>query len=173
MALRLVAAAALLTLAGAISDHQFRSVNEEELGCYADKKHMIGKDGAPRMITLDGHKGKIVGKDTKDGDVWEVTAVTIKHDESHKHTDHGGHADTGHEGDKLTVDFSSKGGPKNIVGEIKDQGKSIAWSDGNTWTKADVCKDLAKAPAAGEKSGAYDRKLASVFALAVLGSALA
>jgi len=39
-------------------------------------------------------------------------------------------------GDKITVDFSPKGGPKDLTGVWVD-GAGIRWPDGNTWPKVD------------------------------------
>jgi len=39
------------------------------------------------------------------------------------------------DGKTLTFDFSFKGGPKNIIATLADDGKSIVFEDGNTWIK--------------------------------------
>mmetsp|Transcript_84008 Transcript_84008/g.237852 ORF Transcript_84008/g.237852 Transcript_84008/m.237852 type:complete len:486 (+) Transcript_84008:4064-5521(+) len=36
--------------------------------------------------------------------------------------------------DTITVDFSAKGGPSNLVGEWDPEVPGIKWADGNTWT---------------------------------------
>ena len=36
--------------------------------------------------------------------------------------------------DTITVDFSAKGGPSNMVGEWDPEVPGIKWADGNTWT---------------------------------------
>eukprot|EP00746_Dinoflagellata_sp_MGD_P008943 gnl/MRDRNA2_/MRDRNA2_117994_c0_seq1.p1 gnl/MRDRNA2_/MRDRNA2_117994_c0~~gnl/MRDRNA2_/MRDRNA2_117994_c0_seq1.p1 ORF type:complete len:168 (-),score=26.19 gnl/MRDRNA2_/MRDRNA2_117994_c0_seq1:112-615(-) len=167
MAFRLFLASAFLIPAGArkrltsAGHHRLR----EDIGCYADPNHMIGKEGAPRTVTLNGDTGKIVGKDTADGDIWEVP-FTIEHDSN---------SGAGHEGDRITVDFSAKGGPAKLVGEIK--GDTIKWQDedGNTWTKGEGCKDLvlSSTPEVEAKSTAYYLKFTSALALALWANALA
>jgi hypothetical protein len=37
--------------------------------------------------------------------------------------------------DKITVDFSSKGGPKDYSGTFNEAKKCIVWPDGNKWPK--------------------------------------
>jgi len=39
------------------------------------------------------------------------------------------------DGKQVTIDFSFKGGPKDIVGTIADDQQSITFADGNTWIK--------------------------------------
>jgi len=51
---------------------------------------------------------------------------------------------------KFTVDFSSKGGPKNLVGEYSN-GK-ITWPDGNAWTRPGP-----PMPAPSQKGGACQK----------------
>ena len=38
-------------------------------------------------------------------------------------------------GDAYLIDFSSKGGPKDIEAKLTDEGKSISFPDGNSWTR--------------------------------------
>jgi len=39
------------------------------------------------------------------------------------------------EDNTLTIDFSFKGGPKDVVGVLSDDGKKLTFPDGNTWVK--------------------------------------
>jgi hypothetical protein len=39
------------------------------------------------------------------------------------------------DGKQLTFDFSFKGGPKNAIGTLAEDGRSIAFEDGNVWIK--------------------------------------
>mmetsp|Transcript_12869 Transcript_12869/g.14090 ORF Transcript_12869/g.14090 Transcript_12869/m.14090 type:complete len:277 (-) Transcript_12869:97-927(-) len=41
----------------------------------------------------------------------------------------------GKDGTTLTIDFSPKGGPKNIIGTLASDGSSISFPDGNKWKK--------------------------------------
>lgn len=38
-------------------------------------------------------------------------------------------------GSNLVVDFTPKGGPRNVKGIYNENGRSIKWDDGNIWTK--------------------------------------
>jgi len=38
-------------------------------------------------------------------------------------------------GDAYLIDFSSKGGPKDIEAKVTDEGKSILFPDGNVWSR--------------------------------------
>uniref|UniRef100_A0A7S2FKE7 Uncharacterized protein n=1 Tax=Alexandrium andersonii TaxID=327968 RepID=A0A7S2FKE7_9DINO len=79
-------------------------------GAYADPNH----PGHFRFIKLDGETGVI--HSTDDGtSTWEVP---VKVD-----------AATG----AVLADFSAKGGPKDLQGELVEEG--IKWSDGNVWEK--------------------------------------
>jgi len=37
----------------------------------------------------------------------------------------------------ITIDFSSKGGPSDLIGEWNADKNEIKWSDGNTWPMVD------------------------------------
>lgn len=87
-------------------------------GAYTDPKH----PGCPRNIALvDDSNVDITGQDgtpgcTADGPTkaWRL-AGKVK-------------------GDQIFVDFSPKGGPKNLLGKWEEDG--IRWPDSNKWTKA-------------------------------------
>lgn len=76
---------------------------------YSDPKHPEGT----RRVTIKGNKAVIQGTDSKAGKPWEVEAVVN---------------DT-----KITVDFTPKGGPKDILGRLVKG--AIVWEDGNKWTQ--------------------------------------
>mmetsp|Transcript_156726 Transcript_156726/g.480848 ORF Transcript_156726/g.480848 Transcript_156726/m.480848 type:complete len:160 (+) Transcript_156726:52-531(+) len=90
-------------------------------GAYADPNH----PGHLRHIKLEGEKGTI--HSTDDGVTFWQVPITV---------DSAGH---------VLADFSSKGGPKDLSGQVTEVG--IKWSDGNVWEKvsakgitADRCK---------------------------------
>ena len=85
------------------------------LGQYADSNH----PGCPRTIRLstDGTGLVVTGVD-ETGPAWTVPANLAK--------------DTAASAGTIQVDFSSKGGPKDLTGTWT--GDAIAWADGNAWT---------------------------------------
>ena len=136
MALRIVAVTALFALASARQTFLAKQSGNEHIGSYEDKNHMIGKHGAPRAVVINGNEGKIIGKDEEGADPWEVKLTIEKHS-----------AGAGHTGDELIVDFSPKGGPKDMKATVTANG--ISFPDGNVWVKTDIpgvdnqkCKNL-------------------------------
>ena len=82
----------------------------EKIKIYSDPNH---KNMSRTVIY---HKDKTVtvtGKDSIDGKPWIIKGSIDKNN-------------------IITLDFSLKGGPKNITGEVSD--KKIKFSDGNIWT---------------------------------------
>ncbi|KAJ9440211.1 hypothetical protein DIPPA_13331 [Diplonema papillatum] len=78
-------------------------------GYYEDPFHHM----CPRRITVsDDAKVSVKGHDEKKVD-WEMTGEVVGH--------------------SIVVDFSPKGGPKNIMGKHVEDG--VRWPDGNTWEK--------------------------------------
>ena len=77
---------------------------------YTDPEH----NNAPRKVTFhDGETVFITGKDTKKGKKWRVKGKINKNKSN------------------MIIDFSSKGGPKNISAKILKNG--IKFKDGNMW----------------------------------------
>ena len=85
---------------------QSKSVFEGE---YTDPNHPDGL----RKITVKGNDVTLTGTDSAGGKQWVLKA---------KETD-----------GTIFVDFSPKGGPKDLLG-VYDNG-AIKWPDGNAWTK--------------------------------------
>lgn len=85
-------------------------------GVYSDPKHPKGY----RVIISDGKKASMSLQDDPTGRVFSIP-IKVKNDAKL--------------GTLLTIDFSVKGGPKNIVGTVEKKGK-ISYPDGNVWTKA-------------------------------------
>ena len=77
-------------------------------GEYSDPNH----PGCKRTIEVDGTSATISGTDTPDGEIWKVSGTVS--------------------GDTIVVDFSPKGGPKELTGKSVPEG--IRWEDGNVWT---------------------------------------
>ena len=82
-----------------------KNVNSEKI--YYDPLH----DDSKRYVTIKDNIMYIRGKDTPNGKTWKVKGKI--------------------ENNKVNLDFSSKGGPKNITGTIRDN--KILFSDGNFW----------------------------------------
>jgi len=85
-------------------------------GVYSDPKHPKGY----RVILSDGTRASMQLQDDPTGKVFSIP-IKMKNDKKL--------------GTLLTIDFSPKGGPKNIVGTVEKKGK-ISFPDGNVWTKA-------------------------------------
>ncbi|GMI14699.1 hypothetical protein TrVE_jg1575 [Triparma verrucosa] len=80
-------------------------------GVYSDPNHPKGY----RSITTSASKLTIEGSDTsKTSKTWELTGSLG-------------------EGDAIVIDFSPKGGPKNLPGKFVGDG--IVFPDGNKWPK--------------------------------------
>ena len=77
-------------------------------GEYSDPNH----PGCKRTIEQDGTTAILSGTDTPDGEIWTVTGSV--------------------DGATIVVDFSPKGGPKDLTGQRVPEG--IRWEDGNLWT---------------------------------------
>jgi hypothetical protein len=82
-------------------------------GEYTDPFH----PGCLRKITVEGKKVTIIGSDDVDSKkIWKLNAVEEKAGE-------------------ILVDFSPKGGPKDLLGKYSLDKNRIEWPDGNAWTK--------------------------------------
>lgn len=79
-------------------------------GTWADPGH----PGCNRKIQLAGNKAFINGAD-EDGKPWKAVGII--------------------DGNDVTIDFSSKGGPKDVKATFVI-GKGLVFPDGNTWSKA-------------------------------------
>jgi len=84
-------------------------------GVYSDPKHPKGY----RVIISAGSKVSMQLQDDPAGKVFSIP-IKVKNDKK--------------VGTLLTIDFSPKGGPKNIVGTVEKKGK-ISFPDGNVWSK--------------------------------------
>jgi len=83
------------------------------VGSYDDPNH----PGCLRKITVKGTDVTILGSDAIDGsNQWRISAKE----------DYPG---------TIFVDFSPKGGPKNLLGVYNDREEGIKWPDGNMWKK--------------------------------------
>jgi len=82
-------------------------------GVYSDPKHPKGY----RVILSSGSKMQL--QDDPAGKTFSIP-IKVKNDKK--------------AGTLLTIDFSPKGGPKNIVGTVEKKGK-ISFPDGNVWSK--------------------------------------
>ena len=83
-------------------------------GEYLDPNHPDGM----RKVTVKGNDVTLTGTDSKGGKEWVLKAKE--------------------ESGTIFVDFSPKGGPKNLLGvfdESKGTKGGITWPDKNTWTK--------------------------------------
>lgn len=89
----------------------------EVYGVYLDPKHPRGY----RVITGSGSKLSMQLQDEPTG---KTFSIPIKQSKDKKT-----------KASLLTVDFSPKGGPKNIVGTFDEKGGKITYPDGNVWTK--------------------------------------
>jgi len=92
-------------------------------GTFSDPNHM----GFTRDIEFGDENSQVVitGKDSSAGDEWELKGT---YDEAEK---------------VVKVDFSPKGGPKDLVGKVDDKG-GIHWPDGNVWSKLGGLTDTDK-----------------------------
>mmetsp|Transcript_540 Transcript_540/g.986 ORF Transcript_540/g.986 Transcript_540/m.986 type:complete len:131 (+) Transcript_540:399-791(+) len=94
-------------------------------GSYSDPNH----PSCPRLIAMEGSTVIITGADGNpgcvggDGQPWKLIGKVDKERE-------------GAELNEIFVDFSPKGGPKDLVGkwEVKGKSSGIRWPDGNKWT---------------------------------------
>merc|ERR1719163_2295431 len=102
---------------------------------YTDPQHI----DCPRTVKIlddDVRKVQITGKDSKNGKEWTVFATTAN-------------------GENMLVDFTPKGGPKDV--EAKWTGNGWTFPDGNRWTVSSLYKELitygldAKYNAGGDK----------------------
>ena len=94
-------------------------------GEYWDPLHPNGF----RTVYMSGDKMTIVGKDEPEGKLWSVEASV--------------------EGTKAAVDFSSKGGPKDVTATYADKfgAVGITFPDGNRWAKVNSMAGLYSDPA--------------------------
>ncbi|EEC51751.1 predicted protein [Phaeodactylum tricornutum CCAP 1055/1] len=113
-------AAAAAAIAGAVATTPLVadavSFSDKYSGFYNDPKH----PGCERLITASGASASISLRDGTPG--------CNKGEKTKKYKVVGEIA-----GDKITVDFSGKGGPRNIEGSWTGDG--IQWADGNKWSK--------------------------------------
>lgn len=97
---------------------QPNSVNAQQLqsvftGSYHDPNH----PNCLRKVSSEGKEITILGSDNIDGsDKWLIKA---------KENQPG----------KMLVDFSPKGGPKDLLGIYNTEKNGIQWPDGNLWSK--------------------------------------
>ena len=87
-------------------------------GSYSDPKH----PGCLRIIEVKGNKAAISGTDGNPG---------CPPDGSGKAWNLEGKIN----GNKIFVDFSPKGGPKDLIGEWEEAAPGIRFPDGNKWPK--------------------------------------
>jgi len=98
------------------ADTKVTAVSGSFQGVFSDPKHpkgyrvIVAKGSAATMSLSDG------GADSK------LFNLPVK-------------VNKGKEGTTLTIDFSPKGGPKNIIGTLANDGSSISFPDGNKWKK--------------------------------------
>ncbi len=78
-------------------------------GTYTDPNH---PNGTRQVIAHNGHL-TIKGRDKKNGSLWVANGDI--------------------QGNIITLDFSSKGGPASITATYNNEG--ITFADGNTWVK--------------------------------------
>jgi len=83
----------------------------EWAGRYSDPNHPRGW----RELSLDGTALTIVGRDEPNGPKWTLRATTA--------------------GASATIDFSPKGGPKDLAATLSPDGRFIRFPDNNAWTK--------------------------------------
>lgn len=127
----IVCFAATFSLAGALSVGKAANrltVDEPSIdGVFSDPNH----NGAKRSVTTYGSAGGwavgmdkviITGSDSEDQKevTWKLEGAFDKED------------------GKVLVDFSPKGGPKDLEGKVTAQG--IEWPDGNIWKKVEPAK---------------------------------
>ena len=80
-------------------------------GIYSDPNHKEGY----RVVRVEKNKMYISLQDEPNADVIDVVGTK--------------------KGDAFLIDFSAKGGPKDIEAKVVDEGKSISFPDGNSWTR--------------------------------------
>lgn len=101
----------------------------QEIGVYrsyADPNHRK----CPRVLYFVGNTVKFTGMDgpASDGGHCDKIEETLNEEEFT--------FDGVIDGDKIVIDFSSKGGPKDLTGTIsREANKDITWADGNKWTE--------------------------------------
>ena len=103
------AVGALLTLATAGGA---RAAPSPFVGEFSDPKH----PGYLRSISGDGTPGCMNGEKQKP---WSLTGEVVK---------------VPSKAPEILIDFSPKGGPKNLLGKLTEEG-GILFPDGNTWSK--------------------------------------
>eukprot|EP00746_Dinoflagellata_sp_MGD_P164628 gnl/MRDRNA2_/MRDRNA2_93354_c0_seq1.p1 gnl/MRDRNA2_/MRDRNA2_93354_c0~~gnl/MRDRNA2_/MRDRNA2_93354_c0_seq1.p1 ORF type:complete len:152 (+),score=51.94 gnl/MRDRNA2_/MRDRNA2_93354_c0_seq1:79-534(+) len=102
-------------------------VRDEMLqGQYLDPNHSSeGGNAGSRQVWLDPENpGQVLmkGVDELGGEEWNLKGAFNK------------------DATTITMDFSPKGGPKELVGTVDEEG--IHWPDGNVWRKTDDELDL-------------------------------
>lgn len=80
-------------------------------GIYLDPNHKNGY----RVVRVEKNKMYISLQDEPNGDIINVVGKK--------------------KGDAYLIDFSSKGGPKDIEAKVVNEGKSLVFPDGNSWTR--------------------------------------
>jgi len=103
------------TTATAKAEPEVSAIISDFPGVYSDPKHPKGY----RVIISAGGKTSMQLQDDPAGKVFSIP-IKVKNDKK--------------AGTILTIDFSPKGGPKNIAGTVEKKGK-ISFPDGNVWTK--------------------------------------
>jgi hypothetical protein len=90
-----------------------RAAESVFVGKYNDPNH----PGCLRELTADGKTVTITGSDdVSSSTIWKLTAQEKTPGE-------------------MLVDFSPKGGPKDLLGVYSKPDNAIKWPDGNMWTK--------------------------------------
>tara|TARA_A100001011_G_scaffold400250_1_gene513540 strand:- start:12419 stop:13306 length:888 start_codon:yes stop_codon:yes gene_type:complete len=87
-----------------------KNKHSEKIKIYSDPNH---KNMSRTVIYHKDQTVTVTGKDSIDGKPWIIKGSINKNN-------------------TITLDFTSKGGPKNITGKVSD--KKITFSDGNIWT---------------------------------------
>ena len=90
--------------------HKKKHLNKIKIIKYFDPNH-----NQSRNVKYIGNKLIITGRDTKKGKKWRITGKYNK------------------KNGRSILDFSSKGGPKNITAKIKKN--KIVFGDGNAWKR--------------------------------------
>ena len=94
------------------SAHAAQATESVFVGNYRDPNHPDGM----RRITVKGKEVTLTGTDSAGGKQW-----VLKAKEDFEGT--------------MFVDFSPKGGPKNLLGVFDEKDGGIKWPDGNLWSK--------------------------------------
>ena len=103
-------------------------------GNYSDPNH---PECSREVKPISFNKAAVTGFDAKDG------AKQCNHIDDER----WGPLDAVCQGEKITVDFSPKGGPKDLTGvyghcEGQDEKVGILWQDGNCWPKQEDTFDM-------------------------------